>query len=31
VGDAIRFGPEVTEAAITARLHDEVERLLKEP
>jgi len=30
VGDAIRFGPEETEAAITARLHDEVERLLQE-
>ena len=30
VGDAIRFGPEETEAAITARLHDEVERLLGE-
>jgi long-chain acyl-CoA synthetase len=28
VGDAIRFSPEETEAAITARLHDEVERLL---
>ncbi len=30
VGETIRFGPEVTEAAITARLHDEVERLLEE-
>ncbi len=30
VGEAIRFGPEETEAAITARLHDEVERLLEE-
>ncbi len=30
VGEAIRFGPEVTEAAITARLHDEVGRLLEE-
>jgi hypothetical protein len=30
VGEAIRFGPEDTEAAITARLHDEVERLLGE-
>jgi long-chain acyl-CoA synthetase len=28
VGEAIRFGPEETEAAITARLHDEVERLM---
>jgi long-chain acyl-CoA synthetase len=28
VGDAIRFTPEETEAAITARLHGEVERLL---
>ncbi|MGO9325849.1 MAG: AMP-binding protein [Terracidiphilus sp.] len=28
LGDAIRFAPEETEAAITARLHDEVERLL---
>jgi long-chain acyl-CoA synthetase len=28
VGDPISFGPEETEAAITARLHDEVERLL---
>ena len=28
VGEAISFGPEETEAAITARLHDEVERLL---
>ncbi len=31
VGEAIRFRPEETEAAITARLHDEVERLLEEP
>jgi len=28
VGDAIRFGPEESEAAITARLRDEVVRLL---
>jgi long-chain acyl-CoA synthetase len=28
LGEAISFGPEETEAAITARLHDEVERLL---
>jgi long-chain acyl-CoA synthetase len=28
VGDAIRFGPEDTEAAITARLQQEVEKLL---
>ncbi len=28
IGEAIRFGPEETEAAITARLHDEVERLM---
>ena len=28
VGEAIFFGPEETEAAITARLHDEVQRLL---
>jgi hypothetical protein len=28
VGEAIRFSPEDSEAAITARLHDEVERLL---
>jgi long-chain acyl-CoA synthetase len=28
VGDAIRFSPEDSEAAITVRLHDEVERLL---
>ncbi len=28
VGEAICFGPEETEAAITARLHDEVERLM---
>jgi long-chain acyl-CoA synthetase len=31
VGEAIRFSPEESEAAITARLHDEVERLLGEP
>ena len=30
VGEAIRFGPEDSEAAIAARLHDEVERLLGE-
>jgi long-chain acyl-CoA synthetase len=30
IGEAISFGPEETEAAITARLHDEVERLLGE-
>jgi long-chain acyl-CoA synthetase len=30
VGEAIRFSPEESEAAITARLHDEVERLLGE-
>jgi long-chain acyl-CoA synthetase len=30
VGEAIRFRPQETEAAITARLHDEVERLLGE-
>ncbi len=30
VGEAISFGPEEPEAAITARLHDEVERLLGE-
>jgi len=29
VGQPIRFAPEESEAAITARLHDEVERLLK--
>ncbi|MGB7546504.1 MAG: AMP-binding protein [Terracidiphilus sp.] len=29
VGEPLRFGPEETEAAITARLHAEVERLLK--
>jgi long-chain acyl-CoA synthetase len=29
VGEPIRFAPEETEAAITARLHTEVERLLK--
>jgi long-chain acyl-CoA synthetase len=29
VGEPIRFAPEETEAAITARLHAEVERLLK--
>ncbi len=28
VGEAIRFGPEDSEVAITERLHDEVERLL---
>jgi long-chain acyl-CoA synthetase len=28
VGEPIQFGPEDTEAAITARLHDEVQRLL---
>jgi len=28
VGEAIHFGPEASEAEITARLHDEVERLL---
>jgi long-chain acyl-CoA synthetase len=28
IGEAICFGPEETEAAITARLHDEVERLM---
>jgi long-chain acyl-CoA synthetase len=28
IGEAIRFAPEETEAAITARLHDEVERLM---
>ncbi len=28
VGEAISFGPEETESAITARLHDEVERLM---
>ena len=30
IGEAIRFGPEESEAAITARLHDEVERLIGE-
>lgn len=30
VGEPIRFAPEETETAITARLHDEVERLLKD-
>ncbi len=30
IGEAIRFGPEESEAAITARLHDEVERLMGE-
>jgi long-chain acyl-CoA synthetase len=30
IGEAIHFAPEETEAAITARLHDEVERLLGE-
>ena len=29
MGEAICFGPEETEAAITARLHDEVERLME--
>ncbi len=29
VGQPLRFGAEETEAAITARLHAEVERLLK--
>jgi len=29
IGDAIHFGPEVSEAAITARLQGEVERLLE--
>jgi long-chain acyl-CoA synthetase len=29
-GEAICFGPEETEAAITARLHDEVERLIED-
>jgi long-chain acyl-CoA synthetase len=29
VGEPIRFAPEETEAAITVRLHDEVERLLE--
>ena len=28
MGEAIRFKPEDSEADITARLHDEVERLL---
>jgi len=28
IGEAIQFGPEESEAAITARLHDEVERLM---
>ena len=28
VGEAMRFGPEESEAAITARLHEEVERLM---
>jgi long-chain acyl-CoA synthetase len=28
IGEPISFGPEETEAAITARLHDEVERLM---
>jgi hypothetical protein len=28
VGQAIRFGPEETEAAIAARLHAEVDKLL---
>ena len=30
VGEPIRFAPEETETAITERLHDEVERLLKD-
>lgn len=30
VGQPIRFGPEESESAITARLHDEIERLLGE-
>jgi len=30
IGEAISFGPEETEAAITKRLHDEVERLMGE-
>ena len=30
IGEAIWFGPEESEAAITARLHDEVERLMGE-
>jgi long-chain acyl-CoA synthetase len=30
VGEAIRFSPEESEAAIAARLHDAVERLLGE-
>ncbi len=30
IGEAISFGPEETEAAITTRLHDEVKRLLGE-
>jgi len=30
IGEPIRFGPEESEAAITARLRDEVERLLGE-
>jgi long-chain acyl-CoA synthetase len=29
VGEPIRFGPLDSEAAITTRLHDEVEKLLK--
>ncbi len=31
IGEPIPFAPEEAEAAITARLHDEVERLLEEP
>jgi long-chain acyl-CoA synthetase len=31
IGEAIRFSPEESETAITARLHDEVERLLGGP
>jgi long-chain acyl-CoA synthetase len=30
VGEPLRFAAEETEAAITQRLHDEVERLLKQ-
>ena len=30
IGEAISFGPDESEAAITARLHDEVERLMGE-
>ena len=28
IGQAIEFGPEMSESAITARLHDEVEKLM---